>query len=348
MKTIGVIDLFCGAGGLTYGLKKSGLDVSVGIDIDSSCKFAYEYNNSVPFICKSVADITENDLEEYFNYDIKILVGCAPCQPFSSQTFKYKASENHKDRELLDEFLRLIKETNPHIVSMENVPAITKQPIFDKFIKSLDDLGYKVDHNYIFCPRYGIPQNRRRLVLLASRLGEIKIIPPTHTPNNYVTVQETIGHLPPIKAGETHPNDFMHKSCSLSDLNLKRMQNSRQGGTWKDWDEALLPNCYRKATGKGYTGVYGRASWDKQSATITTQFPLYGSGRFGHPEQDRAFSLREGALLQTFPEDYQFIQNTTSGSLTSIKRQIGNAVPPKLGQVIGDSIIKHLKELDYV
>ena len=137
----------------------------------------------------------------------------------------------------------------------------------------------------------------------------------------------------------------MHRTRKLSDLNLERIKSSKQGGTWRDWDESLLPNCYKKSSGASYGSVYGRLEWDKPSSTITTQFPGYGNGRFGHPEQDRAISLREGAILQSFPDDYQFWEEGKTLSSQKIAVQIGNAVPPKLGEVIGRSIKEHIRSL---
>jgi len=182
----------------------------VKIDIEESCRFAYEKNNSATFISKSITEITSTELLPFFNSDIKVLVGCAPCQPFSSHTFKYNASKTHKDKDLLSEFSRLIKELTPHIISMENVPAITKQPIFTQFLANLEDEGYKTSYTFVFCPQYGIPQNRRRLVLLASRLGEIHLIPPTHTPDKYITVRDTISSLPSLRNGEIDSKDPLY------------------------------------------------------------------------------------------------------------------------------------------
>ena len=339
---IKVIDLFCGIGGLTYGLKKSGLNVVLGIDIDNSCEEIYRKNNKTNFLCKNIIDLEANELKKYFcKNDIKILVGCAPCQPFSSQTYKYKAFENHKDRNLLNEFMRIIKALKPDIISMENVPAITKQDIFKCFINNLKELDYKYSRYFILSQNYGVPQNRRRLVLLASRYGEINILPPTHSKLNYLKVKDVISHLNPIGAGEIDKKDSLHRAKKLEPINIERIRQSKPKGTWRDWDMSILPNCYKKKSGNTYTSVYGRMSFNEIAPTITTQFYNYGSGRFGHPEQNRALSLREGALLQTFPIEYDFGKDIT---FTKTGRHIGNAVPPKLAEIIGKSIIKHLGE----
>lgn len=339
-RKIEVIDLFSGVGGLTYGLRKSGLSVLAGIDNDKSCAYAYEKNNSAKFI---PADISEFNFEElnkiYSKGSVRVLVGCAPCQPFSSHAFKLHKNASDSRWNLLDHFIRGIKVVRPEIVSMENVRGVTKTNVFKNFVDELKQLGYKVDWRVVYAPNYGVPQNRSRLILLASRLGEISIPEETHTKKSYVTVGDIIRELPKIDAGQISKLDHLHQAKKLAPVNQKRILQSMPGGSWRDWDKKLLPNCYKKDSGKTYTSVYGRMTWDNVSPTITTQFTSYGSGRFGHPEQNRALSIREGALLQTFPIDYDF------GDFPSAKlsRHIGNAVPPQLGVVIGKQIREHLR-----
>ena len=195
-----------------------------------------------------------------------------------------------------------------------------------------------------FAPAYGIPQKRKRLLLLASKLGEISFEEELEK-ENYPTVRQAIGNLPKLEAGQTNSDDPLHTARNLTKVNLQRIKSSKPGGTWREWDEKLLPNCYKKSSGKSFGSVYGRLEWDKPSSTITTQFPGYGNGRFGHPEQNRALSLREGAILQSFPRDYEFIQDAKKFSTQKIAMQIGNAVPPKLGEVIGKSILIHLEKI---
>jgi DNA (cytosine-5)-methyltransferase 1 len=180
------------------------------------------------------------------------------------------------------------------------------------------------------------------LVLLASLLGKITLIDATNTPEHYVTVRDVIGDLPSIQAGEKHPEDVLHCARALSPLNLERIQHTPAGGGWSSWPEHLRLACHKKESGKSYGSVYGRIVWDAVAPTITTQCTSYGSGRFGHPEQNRAISVREAALLQTFPADYKL--NDPDGELyyTILARQIGNAVPVRLGQVIAQSIKAHL------
>jgi DNA (cytosine-5)-methyltransferase 1 len=345
---ISAIDLFCGIGGLSYGLKKSGIKVKAGIDIDETCGFSYTKNNKADFILQDVSEIKGEDLlNKYWGNisEIKILVGCAPCQPFSTHSNKKKDKKNDPKWNLIKQFQRLIEETHPEIVSMENVPNLANQKVFQEYYDFLMENNYYVYFEKVFLPNYGLPQKRRRLVLLASKLGEIKLIPHTHTPNNYKTTKEAIGFLPKVKAGEIHKDDPLHRTTKLSPVNIERIKSSKPNGSWLDWDENLRLVCHKKSSGQTYKSVYGRMSWDEPSPTITTQFYNYGTGRFGHPEQDRALTIREAALLQTFPKDYIFYKNEEDVKLTKVGVHIGNAVPVDLGYVIGKSIQQHLKDL---
>ena len=347
-KTIEVVDLFCGIGGLSYGMKRKGLDIKGGFDIDETCEYAYKFNNQANFFHKNIFDVTREDIVKLYSNDcISVLAGCAPCQPFSSYAFKNKTKDQSK-YDLLYEFGRLINVVRPDIVTMENVPAILTfklKNVLQDFVKLLEDLRYYVSVKIVYCPDYGIPQTRKRLVLLASKFGEINLIPATCTPDHYVTVRDTIGKLPPIKAGETSATDALHRAAGLTPINLQRIKSTPMGGSWKDWPESLRLKCHKAETGKTYGSVYGRMSWDLPSPTMTTQCTGLGSGRFGHPEQDRAISAREAALLQTFPMNYRFFEKEKEVSLGKVSRYIGNAVPPKLGEVVAGSIIKHLNDL---
>ncbi len=339
--TIGAVDLFCGIGGLTYGLRTSGIDVVAGYDLDDSCKYAYETNNGEgSFICKNVSEVTGEEIKKHLrDFNVKALVGCAPCQPFSRHRKDKKHRERHKDWGLLAQFGRLAKEVMPDYISMENVPELMKESIFTDFVEILENLGYTVTYNVVKAEEYGVPQHRRRLLLLASKEGRIGLIPPTCDEKHMVTVRNAIGKLPPVKAGGSCKDDPLQTASALSDLNLRRIKASTQNGTWRDWPEDLRLDCHKKSSGKTYPSVYGRMAWDETSPTITTQFYMYGTGRFGHPEQNRALTLREGAVLQSFPEDYAFTRPGEKISRKAIARHIGNAVPPKLGEAIGKSII---------
>lgn len=304
--SIAAVDLFCGIGGLTYGLQKAGIIVKAGIDLDDSCKFTYEINNKNIFINKSVKDLSGKELIQiYGDTKVKILVGCAPCQPFSQYQKNKKARSSHKDWVLLYEFLRLVAYASPDIISMENVPSLKNEKVFNDFVNTLKNMGYYVTYKVHNAAEYEVPQRRLRLLLLASKFGKIDFNKPT---NSKVTIREAIGDLKKISAGETNKIDPLHTCSSLSEINLKRIRQSKPNGTWQDWEEDILPSRYKKESGKSYKSVYGRMSWDDVSPTLTTQFYNYGTGRFGHPEQDRAISLREGALLQSFPQNYIFLK----------------------------------------
>jgi DNA (cytosine-5)-methyltransferase 1 len=340
---IAAIDLFCGAGGLTHGLLKQSIVVKAGFDIDPVCKYAFEHNNDSPFILKDVSKLTSKEIKAFFSTgDITVIAGCAPCQPFSKYT-QGRDSSKDKKWSMLYEFARIVEETLPDVVTMENVPQLKRHKVYNDFEKKLTTLGYQVTSSVVFCPDYGIPQTRHRLVLLASKLGPISLVKPSRKPEKYKTVKQTIGRLPSIKAGESHRNDPLHGASTLSEKNHLRIKASKPDGSWMDWNDDLVADCHKKAGRETYRSVYGRMSWNKPSPTITTQFIGFGNGRFGHPEQDRAISLREGALLQTFPKNYRFVAPGSQIYFKHVARMIGNAVPVKLGEVIGKSIRKHVE-----
>ena len=273
-----VIDLFCGVGGLSHGFIQEDFNVLAGIDIDETCRFAFEENNKSEFIAKSITDLSAQEINRIYgeNTDLKILVGCAPCQNFSSYMFKDKDKDSNKWK-LLYEFSRLVKETEPDIISMENVSQLInfkKAPVFEDFVNDLKDLGYFVSYEIVNCPDYGIPQNRKRLVLLASKYGEINLIPKTHIPENYVTVKDAIGALPPISDGDINKDDSLHISRKLSELNKKRIKNTPYGGSWKDWDDSLKLQCHKKESGKSFPNVYGRIINISSTNGINTYYPM--------------------------------------------------------------------------
>jgi DNA (cytosine-5)-methyltransferase 1 len=311
--------------------------VTVGIDLDVHCRFAYEANNpEARFIH---ADISEVDatalLPMLAGADAVLLAGCAPCQPFSTYS---RTGQRSKDWGLLGEFQRLALALLPDYVTMENVPGLTKHAVYRDFVAALEAAGYHVTTSEAFCPAYGVPQTRTRLVVLASRHGPLAFPSPTHRPEDYPTVRTVLDGLPPLAAGACDPDDPIHRAAGLSPLNLRRIRASRPGGTWHDWPSGLRAKCHQRDTGRSFVGVYGRMRWDEPAPTITTESHGYGNGRFGHPEQDRAISLREAALLQTFPRDYQFVAPGKPIYLERVCRHIGNAVPVRLGECIAQVV----------
>jgi DNA (cytosine-5)-methyltransferase 1 len=354
-KNIVAVDLFCGVGGKTHGFVTAGIPVAAGVDTDPSCRFAFEANNAgAQFFCKSVDALSGSEIQAWYPPGAtRVLIGCAPCQPFSKYAYRYagevagKRSSRDERWGLLASFGKLVEAVRPEIVTAENVPqlALRKHRVYERFIRKLNALGYSVTETVVRCADYGVPQSRERLVVLASLLGAINLQRPTHGVDRYVTVRDQIGSMPVISAGGDPPdNDPLHRSCSLSPLNLRRIRATPPGGGWQDWPLALRVACHRRDSGKTYPSVYGRMRWDDLAPTITTQCFGLGNGRFGHPEQDRAISLREAALLQTFPPDYRFVAPHEPILYSRIGKHIGNAVPVALGSAIARSIILHLQE----
>jgi DNA (cytosine-5)-methyltransferase 1 len=330
-------DLFCGAGGLTNGLAKAGIDVRIGVDIDPACEFPYTANNDSEFLLKSVVELSADDFDLGDDHSLKLLAGCAPCQPFSS--YHQKATTKDRRWNLLNHFGRLAEEIQPDLITMENVPNLAKQKVFHAFVNRLKKQGFNVSYEVIDCSEFGVPQTRRRLVLLASKLGPISLM--RNRKRKARTVKQAISEMPRLTAGQVHKGDPLHQASELSTLNLQRIQASTPGGTWRDWDEELVAPCHKRKTGKTYPGVYGRMSWSEPAPTITTQYFGFGNGRFGHPSQDRAISIREGAILQSFSKTYRFVKSGEPVYVKTIGRLIGNAVPVKLGEAIGKTLVAH-------
>lgn len=339
---IDAVDLFCGAGGLSFGLQKAGISVRAGLDLDPCCEYPYVNNISdAQFMLEDIAS-TEAAVVDglYRKKALKLLAGCAPCQPFS--TLRNGTVREKSDKwPLLNHFSRLVQEVKPDFVTMENVPNLKSQSIFVEFVASLKASGYEVASRVVDAAEYGVPQRRRRLVLLASRLGPIRLLSPEEIQVSRKTVREAIGNLLPINAGETLLEDPLHKARAITKINLDRIQASKPGGTWADWPEYLKLDCHKKESGATFKSVYGRLEWDKPSGTITTQATNFGTGRFGHPQQDRSLSLREMAILQSFPPDYKFVPTGEVAEFTPLSRLIGNAVPVDLGYAVGLSIVRH-------
>ncbi len=347
-KKIKVIDLFCGIWWLSHWLLRAGFDISAGFDIDWTCKFWYEYNNKAKFYEQDIKTLKSKQLEDIFwDAEIKILVWCAPCQPYSLMNTKKGCYswEDIREKSPVDKFASLIQEIQPDIVSMENVPWLQtnkKSGSFDNFLKVLKDCWYDVDYKIVNCLDYWIPQTRKRLVLIASKIWKIEIIPPTHKEPK--TVREVIWNLPKLKSWEICRTDRYHTCQNLTKKNLDRLKYIPHD--W--WDlldisEKYRPQCYKKKSWKSYLrNIYGRMYRDKPAPTMTTLCTGLGNWRFGHPEQDRAISVREAARIQTFPNTYEFFPEWEPCNVQKASRFIGNAVPVRLWEVIGESIKKVL------
>jgi DNA (cytosine-5)-methyltransferase 1 len=337
------VDLFCGAGGLTRGLIDAGVRVVAGVDFDDACEHPYTANHDgIAFHKYDVAELKASKVASWFgDASVRVLAGCAPCQPFSSYSQRYETVGTERWG-LLNHFARLVRDLRPDVVTMENVPTVTKHEVFDDFVAALKRLKYKVWYDVIDCAEYGLPQRRRRTVLLASLQGEIKFR--DSDASEAKTVEDVLKGLPVLRHGGSDEKDPLHTASRLSPLNYERIRVSKPGGSWRDWPKHLIAKCHLKKTGKTYPGVYGRMKWDEPAPTLTTQFYGFGNGRFGHPTQARGLSLREGAILQGFPQDYSFVPKGEPIQFKVLGRLIGNAVPVQLGRVIGESIIEHLKQ----
>jgi DNA (cytosine-5)-methyltransferase 1 len=339
-------DFFSGCGGTSQGMREAGLRVRLGIDLDIDAARTYQANfPRAAFIRRDIRRLKVNDLAQHVagrGTHPMLFGACAPCQPFSKQRRSRKQNDGRKD--LLREFHRFVSAYRPEYVFIENVPGLQSVEDncgpFAKFLRLLAKLGYWHCYKVIYACHYGVPQRRRRLVLIASRLGPISFPEPTHGPNTnknaLPTVWDAIGHLPRIKAGQSHLEVPNHRAASLSDLNLKRIRATKGGGTRTRWPAALALVCHEKHA--GHTDVYGRMAKNQPSAALTTRCISLSNGRFGHPTQHRAISVREAACLQTFPMDFEFF-----GSLTSMSRQVGNAVPVAMARVFGEAILRHYR-----
>lgn len=342
------IDFFCGGGGMTRGLIDAGINVLAGIDSNPNCRETYERNNKNLYLECDICQLTPQELLDRFpqltNTDDVLLVGCAPCQPFSILRREEFDEEGnaipHESVNLLVEFGRFVQALHPAHILVENVPGLRGkgQDVLDNFKRMLNTEGYLYDEKIIYAKDYGVPQNRRRYVLIASRIFQPRIPDPQYGKDllPYKTVRETIKKYPVIKAGEEDNRYANHKAANLKPILQKRISATpHDGGSRTDWPEELVLNCHKEF--KGHTDVYGRMKWDEPSPTLTVKCFSLSNGRFGHPEQDRAISLREAAALQTFPDDYIFY-----GSMQEIGKQIGNAVPVLLAKVLGEFILNSI------
>lgn len=344
-KIIKAVDFFCGGGGMSYGMQKAGIKVLAGIDYEQNCQATYEANiKGAEFIKADVFDLTEKELEEKLNLqkndDELLLIGCSPCQFWS--IINTDKSKSKKSKSLLAEFERFVKYFNPGYVVVENVPGIfsrKKESGLADFINELWKNNYTVHFKVHNIAHYGVPQSRKRFTLIANRVTNQEIFPEKSI--KVKTVRDVLGEkngFPEIKAGHKDDSDFRHTVPNVNDITLRRLKKvKKDGGNRLDFadDPELQLNCF---IGKdnSFKDTFGRLWWDKPSPTITTKFFSVSNGRFVHPEENRALSLREGATLQSFPKTYKFIGN----SVAKIARIIGNAVPPEYARRIGLAIKK--------
>ena len=338
-----VCDFFCGCGGTSAGLRASGLKIAAGVDFDAHAAETYRRNfPEARFFETDVRDLSVAAFDDAIPavQDGLVFAACAPCQPYSP--LRRGSSKRSSDRTLLLQLLPFIEHHVPDVVLVENVPGMQAVPggsTWSRFVTTLTKLGYHVMWNVVDCREYGVPQRRRRLVLLASLLAPLELPDPTHGPSRkpYSTVGEWIADLPPLRAGEAHPDDPNHRAGALGPLNLERIRALEEGEGRDRWPERLWLDCHRDR--RGHQDAYGRLHRNRVAPVLTTKCTDITNGRYGHPTQDRALSVREAACLQTFPRTFEF-----SGGLKQTTRQVGNAVPVLLAQRLGERIVEHVIE----
>jgi len=341
MKQVVAADFFCGAGGLTSGLRNAGIEVVKGIDVDPSVKESYEKNNPGSiFLHYDIRKLSADEVMEGINRKGKflLLAGCAPCQPFTH--FKKKAKFDRR-KSLMLHFARLIEKIKPELVLAENVPGFMKNPnrYRKEFLRILDKNGYEYVESIINAADYGVPQRRERYLIMASRIGKVYLPQATHGEGRkpYVTVRKAIAKYPPLLAGQKSKLVPNHSCPTLSPTNLQRIKSiPKNGGTRQSLPKKLKLRCHEDH--RGHTDVYGRMSWDDLAPTLTCRCISLSNGRFGHPTQNRAISVREAAALQTFSDDYIFY-----GMQTKAAMHVGNAVPVLLGEKWGDVFVQITK-----
>lgn len=343
---IDVYDFFSGCGGTSAGLRRAGLKPRVAVDFDPDAIATYGENFPEAFaLLANIVGLPTSAIEAHFDRDRSrpvLFSACAPCQPFSKQNRQRQNNDPRKS--LLGNLRRFVERFRPELLLVENVPGIGREPAeglspLKELVDMLDDLGYFYHSAVVQAYDFGVPQSRRRLIVVASQLGPISVPGKTHGPGlrPFRTVGDEIRDLPAIAAGEECEHVDRHRAAGLSELNLARVRASVPGGTWQDWPEEIRLKCHDKVS--GYTDVYGRLSWDKPAPALTTRCISLSNGRFGHPEQDRAISVREAAHLQTFDGAFKF-----HGNLSSMAKQIGNAVPVRLAEAMGEMFIDHVSQ----
>ena len=347
-------DAFAGGGGLTVGLKRAGFRVVAAVELGHHAFATYKANHpEVRCLNQDIATVSGEALLRHAETDrLDLLAGCPPCQGFTSLTAKYKDQEDPRN-ELVLEMARLTEETLPRAIMMENVPGLSQKgkSLYRQLRERLQALGYLLTDGVLQVADYGVPQNRRRLVLLGGLGFKIPLPEPTHSrsPTECIapwrTVRDAIAGMPnPVTLTQAKANGDVERSDwhvvrDLSAKNLERLRAAKAGATWQEIPEQLRPACHRGGY-LGFTNVYGRMEWDRPAPTITGGCTTLSKGRFGHPDADRTISVREAALLQTFPRDYRL----DTRYMDYVCNMIGNALPCDFAEAISRQCAQRLRQ----
>lgn len=336
------VDLFSGCGGGSLGLQAAGFQIVGAIELDAVAASSYERLVGASPTIADIRDVTPDALPRLAaSGELTLLLGCPPCQSFTDlrRGRNRTAADEVRDR-LPEEYLRFVSALEPRHIAFENVPGLASGPnrgSFDTFVASLERLGYRVTWRVLDAADFGVPQHRRRLVLIGSRVATPLLPEPTHGPRatsriDFINVRHAIGALDPLRSGETSQEDPMHRARRHSDLVLQRLRHLGPSGSHRDLPRDLQLRCHLGHD--GHKDAYGRMSWDRPAPTLTSGCTNVSRGRFGHPQQDRAITPREALLLQSFPPTV-----VLHGGAESIARQIGNALPPALAERIACAVL---------
>ncbi len=349
-----VIDLFSGSGGSARGFQDAGFKIKAAVEINDIAMKTFLENFPQTIAFKDIKDVSGKEIMKKagLSSNNTVIIACPPCQGFSTARRQSQRVDDPRN-DLIDEFVRITEEIMPIAFVMENVPGLAKgigRKKFQETKHKLTSLGYFMVESIVDAADYGVPQRRKRLVLIGTRNRSVNLKFPHQTHCNpesdnihlprWTTVWDTIGNLSAVQAGQTDKNDTLHAAANLSDLNLHRMKvTPKDGGSRDSWPEDLVLECHKRTN--GFTDIYGRMRKNSPSPTITGGCSMISKGRFGHPIQNRAISLREAALLQSFPPDFRFI-----GNFGEKAKQIGNAVPPLLARRIAESLLEDIKNAE--
>lgn len=329
-----VIDCFCGAGGLSQGFEEAGFDILYAFDLDHAAINTYRHNHHERAYVRDIYSVSKSSIEEDLGHElgeIDVVIGGPPCQGFSIQR---RGADQDPRNNLVLEYIRLILDIKPKFFVMENVSGLLSprgMPYLNELIERCGEAGYFIQKAKLSASDFGVPQNRKRVFIVGEKLTDslAKFSFPVGSCSSVRTVREAIYDL--MNKRETDiPN---HKADKLSAINVERIRAIKEGEGRDSLPEHLQLNCHKNNVTHRHLDVYGRMSWDKPSPTITARFDSFSRGRFGHPQLDRTITLREGARLQTFPDDFEFL-----GNKVEVAKQIGNAVPPLLATEIAKKI----------